>query len=63
MRRSIPLSFLALSTAFMPALDAGERSKKLYGVRWFPTVEAAIEKGKGKPVFWLRMLGDLDGFS
>lgn len=36
--------------------------KKLYGVSWHDSVPEAVKASKGKkPIFWLRMLGDLAG--
>lgn len=43
--------------------------RTLYGLDWHGSLDsaqraAAPQEGKpGKPVFWLRMLGDLNGFS
>jgi hypothetical protein len=44
----------------------GSRVERLYGIAWHKSVAAALaEARKGeadKPVFCLRVLGDLDGF-
>jgi len=41
--------------------------QELYGVSWHRSVEGALQaaaaESPGKPVFWMRMLGELGGFS
>ncbi len=45
--------------------NAGQR--ELYGIAWHESVEGALRAAAAdspeKPVFWLRMLGDLGGYS
>jgi hypothetical protein len=45
--------------------NAGQR--ELYGLSWHDLVEGALKEAAAaspeKPVFWLRMLGDLGGYS
>lgn len=50
--------------------DRPERPKTILRMRWFPSLESALseaqprsrrESDRGKPVLWLRMLGDLEG--
>ena len=61
MRWFLPLlawPLLAASAAAIPA----EKPSRLHGIRYYPTVAQAIEKAADrKPIFWLRMLGDLEG--
>lgn len=43
------------------------RQQELYGISWYESVDGALKgaaaESPKKPVFWLRMLGDLDGYS
>ncbi len=43
------------------------RQQELYGLAWHESVEGALRAAAAdspeKPVFWLRMLGDLGGYS
>ncbi len=41
------------------------RIKRLWGLQWSGTLDQALARTKRtkKPVLWLRMLGDLDGYS
>jgi hypothetical protein len=45
--------------------NAGQH--ELYGLSWHDSVEGALKEAAAlspeKPVFWLRMLGDLGGYS
>ena len=50
------------------AARADAKPATLYGLRWYPSLEQALEKAtsqsrknRPKPVLWLRMLGDLAG--
>jgi hypothetical protein len=53
--RTITVLLLAATASF-----AGPKS--LYGIRWHDSVPEAVKASKGKkPIFWLRMLGDLAG--
>lgn len=57
----------------LPQRDVGKtakqltRPKKIYGIDWVP-IKDAIDEGRqvsvaeDKPVFWFRVLGDLEGF-
>ncbi|MGE5194670.1 MAG: hypothetical protein ACM3U2_19430 [Deltaproteobacteria bacterium] len=46
---------------------SGAGQQELYGLSWHNSVEGALREAAAgspaKPVFWLRMLGDLGGFS
>jgi hypothetical protein len=49
--------------------DAGMPTQNLFGIRWTKGIENALVEAHGKeggeddrPVFWLRVLGQLDGF-
>ena len=50
-----------------PGSSAG--TKKAFGIHWTPGIQAALENASGsesseddRPVMWMRVLGDLDGF-
>ena len=59
----------ARSTAKKTAKSTASKVRTFYGIDWHSSLEsaqqaaAAREEKAGKPVFWLRMLGDLNGFS
>jgi hypothetical protein len=68
--RSFALIVLVATIGTGTAQAAGEAPttvRTLYKLRWHPTVErakeAAAAKGdrRAKPIFWLRVLGDLSG--
>jgi hypothetical protein len=51
-----------------PAFAEEEKARDLYGVRWQPSLERALEvatprEGAAKPIVWFRVLGDLDGLT
>ena len=55
---------LTLLLAFAVHADKPERAKKLCGIRWQPSLQAAQKAAAGKdpkPVLFLRVLGDLAG--
>jgi len=65
----------ALQLGFAQAAPKARKSRKapaaaeqeLYGISWHKSVDgalqAAVAESSGKPVFWLRMLGELGGYS
>lgn len=67
--------FLATCGDLAGAPPKGRRARKrpktaqqdLYGISWHKSVEGALQAAAadepGKPVFWLRMLGELGGYS
>ncbi len=67
--------FAALQLGTAEAAPKARKSRKapaatqqeLYGISWHKTVDGALETAAvdspGKPVFWLRMLGELGGYS
>lgn len=66
---------LALNLEIAEAAPKARKSTKratgaqqeLFGISWHKTVEGALQTAAadspGKPVFWLRMLGELGGYS
>lgn len=49
--------------------DRSLKTTKAFGIEWNPGMESALTKAQGgesasddRPVMWLRVLGDLDGF-
>jgi len=52
----------ALATLLLCSTLSLAGPKTLYGIAWHESVQDAVKTSKGKkPVFWLRMLGDLSG--
>lgn len=47
--------------------SAPAAQQELFGISWHKSVDGALEtaatESPGKPVFWLRMLGELGGYS
>ncbi len=53
---------IAVLTLFAAISFAGTKTKTLYGIKWHGSVRKAGAAAKNKrPIFWLRMLGDLAG--
>lgn len=67
--------FVAVQVETADAAPKARKSRKapaanqeeLYGISWHKSVDGALQAAAadepGKPVFWLRMLGELDGYS
>ncbi len=53
--------------AFKSKKRSAAGQHELYGISWHDSVEGALREAAAgspeKPVFWLRMLGDLGGYS
>jgi len=48
-----------------PTAKRPGKVKKAYGVRWQPSLDAALKQAgkKRRPVVWFRVLGELTGFT
>ena len=52
----------AITALLLCASLSAAGTKTLYGIPWHDSVQQAVKVSKGKkPIFWLRMLGDLSG--
>jgi hypothetical protein len=66
MRTTLACAAALLLTTFAAAEDrkvtSAPRTNRICGVAWHDSVDRALKASSGKPVFVLRILGELDGF-
>ena len=61
------VTYLESKQVFAKPLNGNQgNAKKMYGVRWEPLdkllTDQPVADAENKPVFWFRVLGDLEGF-
>ena len=64
--RTLTSLLLIASAAALAAPEPPRKPKRIGGLSWHASLDAAKaaaapERGKEKPILWLRMLGDLAG--
>ena len=60
------LTALAYPTGVIPAPEAASQAKSIkYSINWINSLPEAQERARRehKPIFWLHILGNIDGFA
>lgn len=64
--QATPVTRVSRDVGTASSIDSDSDSERLYGIDWYPTTESALTVASSgsdaKPVYWFRVLGDLNGF-